>query len=32
MTFKELQKLLDAPEDDIEEWVIEAMSNGILDA
>jgi len=32
MSFKELAKLLDIKEDDIEEWVIEAMSNDIIDA
>ena len=32
MSFKDLAKLLDIKEDDIEEWVIEAMSNDIIDA
>jgi translation initiation factor 3 subunit M len=32
ISFKDLAKLLDIKEDDIEEWVIEAMSNDILDA
>ena len=32
MSFKELAKLLDIKEDDIEEWVIEAISNDIIDA
>ena len=32
VSFKDLSKLLDIKEDDIEEWVIEAMSNQIIDA
>ena len=32
MSFKDLQKLLDIKADDVDEWVIEAMSNGIIDA
>jgi succinate dehydrogenase flavin-adding protein (antitoxin of CptAB toxin-antitoxin module) len=32
MSCKELQKLLDISDDDLEEWVIDAMSNGIIDA
>lgn len=32
MSMKDLKKILDIPEDDIEEWIIEAMSNGIIDA
>lgn len=31
-SFKDLAKLLDIKEDDIEEWVIEAMSNDVIDA
>lgn len=29
---KELAPLLDIPVDDVEEWVIEAISNNIIDA
>lgn len=32
MSFKDLQKLLDVKYDEVDEWVIEAMSNGIIDA
>jgi len=32
LSFADLSRLLDIPEDDIEEWVIEAISNDILDA
>ena len=32
VSLKDLSKLLDIKEDDIEEWVIEAMSNDIIDA
>ena len=32
ISFKNLAKLLDIKEDDIEEWVIEAMSNDVIDA
>jgi hypothetical protein len=32
ISFKNLSKLLDINEDDIEEWVIEAMSNDVIDA
>ena len=32
ISFKNLGKLLDIKEDDIEEWVIEAMSNDVIDA
>jgi hypothetical protein len=32
LSMKDLKKMLDCPEDEIEEWVIEAMSNGIIDA
>jgi hypothetical protein len=32
ISFKNLSKLLDIKEDDIEEWVIEAMSNDVIDA
>lgn len=31
-TFTEIAKLLDIDEDDIEEWIIQAMSHGIIDA
>ena len=31
-SFAEISKLLGIGEDDIEEWIIEAMSNGIIDA
>lgn len=32
ISFKDLAKLLDVKEDDLEEWVIEAMSNDVIDA
>ena len=32
MKNKDLAKLLDIKEDDIEEWVIEAMANDVIDA
>jgi phage antirepressor YoqD-like protein len=32
ISFQDLAKLLDIKQDDLEEWVIEAMSNDILDA
>lgn len=32
MKFKDLSAMLDMKEDDIEEWVIEAMSNDVIDA
>ena len=32
MPFKDLQKLLDIKQDEVDEWVIEAMENGIIDA
>jgi len=32
MKFSELAKLLDITEDDVEEWVIEAINNDIIDA
>jgi hypothetical protein len=32
LSFKDLSKLLDIPEDDIEEWIIECMHNDIIDA
>lgn len=31
-TFAEIAKLLDIDEDEIEEWIIQAMSHGIIDA
>ena len=31
-TFSEVAKLLDISEEDIEEWIILAMSHGIIDA
>jgi len=32
MSTADLKKILDCSEDEIEEWIIEAMSNGIIDA
>ena len=32
MSTANLKKILDCSEDEIEEWIIEAMSNGIIDA
>lgn len=32
MKFSEIAKLLDITEDDIDQWIIEASSNGIIDA
>ena len=32
VTFADLAKLINIKEDDIEEWVIEAMGNKIIDA
>lgn len=31
-SFAEIAKLLDIDEDEIEEWIIQAMSHGIIDA